>query len=482
MAPAAVGNGSHPVITNGVLQQTGEPPVSTLAAQLVDNLTRGTQQSKHQDREDFEQLLRIFETDSQDERFVDDPESREESIKLIDVVVKAGLDVLLRENPFEDRSILIRQAVRSLAVIELTIRRNSELLHTATGQDEAEKRSHGPLYLWLLPKLLATILCETDEELCFVVLRNIALLLSEKKTRTKLQKLHPIKNYMRGLIRGMPSHYYLGRSWHGSSLGLTPYHEDCISLVEATKTAYSDRFRPTTIPSLRTVGEVYPDHPQYLATQLSSPLVIESCDQALMVTICSLSALLSTFDTNGIPAKPRASSDAAWLLEYLLQVWEVVRHQLQQSGSKQLAGSFIVIYLDTLRRYFSFVTNIGLESNSASKVLILLSRVIETLSCTSEPLLLRLSLQTHLCSVFFEVAIRCKESCSFGRVSSEFLLPALANIEKFSNASMDLLVSQPCLFNPDCRLCRHSPPRNSLLRLAQCGEQEPLMNCAAVLQ
>ena len=205
MTPSAVVNGSHPVITNGLLQPTVEPPVSTLAAQLVDNLTRGTQQSKHQDREDFEQLLRIFETDSQDERYVDDPEVREESIKLIDVVVKAGLDVLFRENPFEDRSHLIRQAVRSLAVIELTIRRNSELLHTATGQDGAEKRSQGPLYLWLLPKLLAIILCETDEEFCFKVLRTIALLLPERKMRTKLPTLHPIKNYMQELIRGMLS-------------------------------------------------------------------------------------------------------------------------------------------------------------------------------------------------------------------------------------------------------------------------------------
>lgn len=206
MAPSAVANGSHPAISNGLPQQTGEPPVSTLAAQLVDNLTRGTQQSKHQDREDFEQLLRIFETDSQEERYVDDPEAREESIKLIDVVVKAGLDVLFREDPFDDRIILVRQALRSLAVIELTIRRNSELLHTATGRDEADKRFHGPLYLWLLPKLLAIVICETDEKFCFAVLRTIALLLSERKMRAKLPRLHPIKHYMQGLIRGMPSH------------------------------------------------------------------------------------------------------------------------------------------------------------------------------------------------------------------------------------------------------------------------------------
>lgn len=195
------------------------------------------------------------------------------------------------------------------------------------------------------------------------------------------------------------------------------------------------------IPSLRTVGEVCAGHLQYLATQSSSPLVIERCDQALMVTICSLSALLNTFDTKGIPAKPRASSDAAWLLRYLLQVWDAVCPHLQQPGSMQSAGPFLVIYLDTFRRYLSFVANIGLASTTASKLLILFARVIETLSFSSEPLLLRLSLQKHLCSVLFEVAIQCKESRSFGHVSAEFLLPALGNVEQLPNASMDLLVS-----------------------------------------
>jgi len=228
------------------------------------------------------------------------------------------------------------------------------------------------------------------------------------------------------------------------SLGLTPYHEDCISLVEAASTAHFDRFRPTIIPSLKTVGEACPGHSQYLAAQTSSPLVIERGDQALMVAVCSLSALLSTFHTKGITAKSRASSDAAWLLRYLLQVWDTVCPHLQQLGSMQLARPFLVIYLDTLRRYLSFVTKIGLESVIAPKVLILLARVAETLSFPLEPLLLRLSLQNHLCSVLLEVAIQCRGSRSFGRVSSECLLPALGNVEQLPNASMDLLVSQPC--------------------------------------
>lgn len=263
---------------------------------------------------------------------------------------------------------------------------------------------------------------------------------------------------------------------------LTPYHEDCIFLVEAASTAHSDRFRPTIIPSLRTVGEACPGHPQYLSIQSSSPLVIERVDQALMVAVCSLSALLSTFDTKGLTAKPRASSDAAWLLRYLLQVWDTVSPYLQQPESMLLAGPFLVIYLDTLRRYLPFVTKIGLESTIAPKVLIILARVTESLSFHLEPLLSQLSPHKHLCSVLLEVAVQCRESRSFSRVSSECLLPALGNVEQLPKASIDLLVSRTCFSDRLMCSCRHSPLRNSSLNLAHCGEQGPLMNCAAVLR
>lgn len=209
MAPIAVTNGLRPLVANGTQMQTGELPASTLAAQLVDNLTRGTQQSKHQDREDFEQLLRIFETDSQEERYIDDPEAREESIKLIDVVIKAGLDVLARDNPFVDRATLVQQALRSLAVIELSIRRSSELLHTATGGDESHTKPRGPYYLWFMPRIFAASLYETDETFCFAVSQAIAIVLrSETKMRSKVLRLQPIKRYIQGLMKGSYSYPY----------------------------------------------------------------------------------------------------------------------------------------------------------------------------------------------------------------------------------------------------------------------------------
>ena len=203
MTQIASPSGARSVVANVGIQPIGEPPASTLAAQLVDNLTRATQQSRHQDQEDFEQLLRIFETGSPGERHVDDSESSEESIKLIDVVVKAGLEILSRDNPFEDRSALVRQALRSLAVIDATIRRSPALLLMPTSQDEPAAKIQMPFFSWLIFKLWSTIIHETDREIHLAVSRSIATLLAlEKKTRSKVPKLQPIKRYIHGCIQG----------------------------------------------------------------------------------------------------------------------------------------------------------------------------------------------------------------------------------------------------------------------------------------
>ena len=221
MASTALVNGSRSIVSNGISLPNGEPPASTLAAQLVDNLTRATQQSRHQDREDFEQLLRIFESDSQDERHVDDPETREESIKLIDVVVKAGLESLSRDDPFEDRRVVVRQAIRSLAVIDATLRRNSALLFAPMTQDESQKRLHCPLYAWLVPRLWTSVLQETDAEFMFAVSLSLTkILMLGKKRRSNIPRLQPIKRHIQGCVQGMdianvaaPANYFELTRW-----------------------------------------------------------------------------------------------------------------------------------------------------------------------------------------------------------------------------------------------------------------------------
>ena len=190
-------------ITNGLGHASGELPNSTLAAQLVDSLTRGKQHPNHQDRADFESLLQILEADKKGGQLVDIIEEVEESAKLIDVVVKAGLDPLFRENPFEGQDNLAKQASRSLGAIEITIRRCPEVLLFQSVGHQAGARLCGPLYLWLVPKLLVVASNEQQQELR----SNVAAVLQtsmavEHRLRSKGAGFPRIFRYIQGCIKG----------------------------------------------------------------------------------------------------------------------------------------------------------------------------------------------------------------------------------------------------------------------------------------
>ena len=202
MAQIAISESSESLVAHGIPKQNGESPVSSLAAQLVNNLTRPEQQSRHQDREDFEQLLQIFEAEGQGHGHADPLVAKEESIKLIDVVIKAGLDVLLRGSPFEDSKVLCERAIRSLKVIAVTLTRSPAVLY---GSNDEDRGVHpmGPIYLWLVPKLVNVAFQELDQELHAAISSILGTIVSlERTVRSTSARLHPIYRYVQGCIKG----------------------------------------------------------------------------------------------------------------------------------------------------------------------------------------------------------------------------------------------------------------------------------------
>ena len=199
-------NSAGQVNMTGLPQSSGELPTSTLAAQLVNNLTRGKQHSNHQDRADFENLLQIFEAEKNGEQQAEIAEDVGESAKLIDVVIKAGLDALSRENPFEGLDTLGKKASRSLGVIEVTIRRCPDVLFFQAGGQGGDPRLCAPLYLWLVPKLLVVAANEPFQELrpdvATVLHSSMAM---EQKVRSKGARLNRISRYIQGCIKGKVS-------------------------------------------------------------------------------------------------------------------------------------------------------------------------------------------------------------------------------------------------------------------------------------
>ena len=187
------------------LSQNAEPPQSTLAAQLVSHFTNGKKLSRDQDEETFRLLLREILGTENGQAVRAEPLEMDSDVdcKLIYVIVKAGLERMISDDPFNGKNQLRRQASDSLTAINLTIKRNPQVLFVTPQFQGLDPRPIGPLYLWLLPKLLALTGCLQDSEIIEGVLHVFAtFLISEKKTHVRRVNLHPIRKYVKGCING----------------------------------------------------------------------------------------------------------------------------------------------------------------------------------------------------------------------------------------------------------------------------------------
>jgi serine/threonine-protein kinase ATR len=127
----------------------GLPPPSTIAAQIVNNAYVNAQQEPGS-KVAFAQLLKEFLNDPS----TDEPSSQLNA-QLISVIAEAGLDALLKGDPFALDQ-LIEQGIDSIAAIKLSILRRPHLLLSArTSEDDGNPRP--PLFIWLLPKLLSLL-------------------------------------------------------------------------------------------------------------------------------------------------------------------------------------------------------------------------------------------------------------------------------------------------------------------------------------
>lgn len=187
------------------LQQNADPPQSTLAAQLVNHFTDGKEYPKKQDHEVFKQLLQeilcpeIYQQSQTAAQETDD----DVNYKLIFVIVRAGLEIRASDDPFAESSHRQRQAIDSLAAVESTIKRSPDALFIVAPARDAGPSCNGPLYLWLIPRLLNLIGQSRDDILGTEVLRLLRTTLTlEQKTHTKGIKPHAIRNYIKGNIEG----------------------------------------------------------------------------------------------------------------------------------------------------------------------------------------------------------------------------------------------------------------------------------------
>lgn len=184
----------------------GEPPPSTFAAQIVDNLERTQRQnSLSSSTAHLSELLNaILVADRQN---LSSEEAFDNNLgvnqKLICVIVQARLLKLSSNNPFDDNDKLHRQACGCLAVIELLIRRFPDLLYLHP-EPQDTTRPDGPLFLWLLPHIINLINYRNHEDIQTGAKEVLtAIVHSHAQSPTVKGLPQPTLQYVRGCVKGM---------------------------------------------------------------------------------------------------------------------------------------------------------------------------------------------------------------------------------------------------------------------------------------
>jgi serine/threonine-protein kinase ATR len=163
----------HPTPNNANLASGDNlPPPSTIAAQIVRNQSHVARQEP-ENKALFGELL---------QEYLKNPAIEEANVEtnaqLIRVVVEAGLDVMLKDDPFAPDT-LLQQANDSLLVIQLTINRTPEVLLFCSN-DESTEEAKPPLLLWLLPKILSLLgrshMSVIQDDLCGLLTLSLQIL------------------------------------------------------------------------------------------------------------------------------------------------------------------------------------------------------------------------------------------------------------------------------------------------------------------
>jgi len=137
-----------------------ELPPSTLAAQLVNNISTVSRPFAHDpSQEDYRKLLEEisrYEDSSNGNLSIDEKLQRDH--KLIYVVAQGVLEVVTKEDPFAQVQEQLLRAQEALQFLVVTIKETPAVLAHILGLEANVKSGiHEPLWLWLFPRLLALV-------------------------------------------------------------------------------------------------------------------------------------------------------------------------------------------------------------------------------------------------------------------------------------------------------------------------------------
>jgi serine/threonine-protein kinase ATR len=128
----------------------GNPPPSTIAAQIVNNATNINGHQGPESKIPFPELLREFLRNP----IIDDLDPQL-NVQFISTIAEAGLDALHQDNPFSlDQPKDL--AIDSIRAINISIWQIPQLLLSSRSSKDNDT-PEPPVFLWLFPKLLSLL-------------------------------------------------------------------------------------------------------------------------------------------------------------------------------------------------------------------------------------------------------------------------------------------------------------------------------------
>lgn len=133
----------------------GGPPPSTLAAQLVGNISTTARSSRPDETGELKRLFEAIETVKNDPESLKTLNERvEHNHMLIYVYARVVLEGLKWDDPFADRDQLQTEALKAVHFLNVTIQETPTVLNFSTDGRSFLYRGREPLWVWLFPKVL----------------------------------------------------------------------------------------------------------------------------------------------------------------------------------------------------------------------------------------------------------------------------------------------------------------------------------------
>lgn len=142
------------------------PPASTLAAQLVENLSSSSKLAKSEENRELDGFLQTIQRVADNPELLKTTNERIEHNHMISYVyTRAALDGIKLEDPVLNPNRVRNDALKAINFLRFSIKETPSLLNYKTTGQGFLFRGGEPLWVWLVPRLLRLLGHEKCEDL-----------------------------------------------------------------------------------------------------------------------------------------------------------------------------------------------------------------------------------------------------------------------------------------------------------------------------